>query len=356
MTVVVVGPIVHDVVAAKLVVGGIVGVVVVGQSQHMSEFVAHRAYACRRGAAVAVELSRAGICVDGLAVDGQVDAEARQLVFVWPDGIGGGTGVLSVTGKDDIDHVHLAVAIAIVLAEIHQSVVARFLAGVFDHLAHMHIRALHIVVVAVIAAGAGQPDRTYHIKLRFKQSCRLRHEIIPGTACGPVISKSLLVEHAVMEVLVERERDVGKLHQQHGAFTLANGGKTAYLEVAVVVSLVVGSPGHGSLAHGRGSVILLIYGNVVLTDKIQLALAALVVHHRSTQHRGLSVGIVIHIAESSLPVLCDAVAVGGQINMVVLVALQIEGHGGTVGLFGTKGTPLGRNSHHAACTEQGRNR
>ena len=134
-----------------------------------------------------------------------------------------------------------------------------------------------------------------------------------------------------MEVLVERERDVGKLHQQHGAFTLANGGKTAYLEVAVVVSLVVGSPGHGSLAHGRGSVILLIYGNVVLTDKIQLALAALVVHHRSTQHRGLSVGIVIHIAESSLPVLCDAVAVGGQINMVVLVALQIEGHGGTSG-------------------------
>ena len=184
--------------------------------------------ALQLGSRRVLQLAAACIALQALAVQCGQDAHVRQVGGVGPDGVGRGSIALGIPRIDDVDEVHVAVVVEVILREVHLQRVVGQLAGLTHHLSGMAVVALR-VVAAIVRHRSAQRDGAHHVELRRELPPRLTDEVVARAARGSVGRATLLVhgvvEHLLRVLLIERV--VGKLRQHHQPFHGADGGEAA---------------------------------------------------------------------------------------------------------------------------------
>ena len=310
-------------VVARTAAALIVGVVEVGQPQHVAELMADGADAVEVGAVagVAGQLGGAGVAAQ---IDIVFDDILPCVRVVDDAGVGPyqpavvAAIVGARTGEDEVDHVHLPVAVAVVLAEVNQRV------GSVDHVEHQ-LRCTVSAVGKILAAIHGHG--AHHIELRREHAVGVVVEIITHGAREAAVARVVVaavvlhVGHVVDDVgiVVARELAVAELHQDDQPAEVvvvillrtvhATGLRlAAALHLALLTSL---------LAHGRS----LIFAADGLQEGrlVGRAQVGIVGHlRRRRQLSALCPGIDVVAAR----VLHHGVAVGRRREVQIFVAME----------------------------------
>ena len=313
----------------------VVGVVEVGQAEHMGELMADGADAVD-GAAVlaACQLGGAGIAA-------QIDTVLPHILIggriVYLAGMGPeqaavvASHVGSMSGEDEIHHVDRTVAIAVVKAEVDFAV---------DGIHHVErqlgcpVAGLDIVLASVDCHGA------YDVEHRFEESHRVVAEIVahrtgalhPRTTIVVVAGVVLAIDGLGDDILIvfAVEGSVVILHQHHQATELG----------IVVVGCAVLLQGHGTAAV-LGSLLLShllgeLRGKVLLHALKERLFGSgtkgNIVGNLGCGHQ-LPVGSFLSIDIETFSILHDGVAVGSGVEMQVLIADKADGEHRAVGLL-----------------------
>ena len=232
--------VVHQVPAvhAKIVVAA--RVIEVGDGHAVAKLVAGCADAIDDAAAGAAKFvgSGVGIYVNAVHRDDAIAIaylhSGREHPFVGPNGVGVCPACFTVACIDDIDLVHLAIVVPVVLCEIYTCLV-----GQMDSLAH-HLGRVQVVAVGVVAAVVrhvlADSHGTHHIEGEVKLSITTSVKIVVDAKFHTVLVVAHLVEIVVEIGLRVLHRQVGKVHKDDEALFLtadriggsAQGG-TAFL-------------------------------------------------------------------------------------------------------------------------------
>ena len=200
----------------------IIGIIEIGQAQHVAEFVAEGADSAHRIARCPPVFGGTGIGIGPHPVVPRGVPE--QGPGVGPDGVGRTALGLIVAGIEEEDIVHHPVLVVVVDREVYLGI--NQATGLVQGLIRMRIAAIH--VAAIIAPGFGQFDGTDNIVGRLEIPTGILDIIIPDRAGGAVGRIAFLVEQ-VREGLVgiaDGKRQVGKLDQQDQemVFPVGNAG------------------------------------------------------------------------------------------------------------------------------------
>ena len=202
----------------------VVGVVHIGQAEHMTELVAHGAYALKqRGVFIIVEqLGGAGIQVESLAVEARTGHQVTR--HVRPQQ----AAIMTVhmrthAGNDEKHHVHNAVVVGVILAVVHLAV--RQVQG-----AAKDGDAIGIGLSGLVGTHL---DGTHHVKLGVEQTHGVVVVVVAHTArvvaqqVGDVVGirqrlQVALVGHVVVIGLcvAARERHIAQLNENHKSLEL----------------------------------------------------------------------------------------------------------------------------------------
>ena len=164
----------HQVEIAHAEPAAVVGVVEIGESHAVAELMAEASDAL--DGTIGIDLVAAGVCVDHHAVERNGTAGSfLQCVHVGPDGVGSTAVGLALAGIEHEHLVHLAVAVPVVVGEVHFGIC--LLTGFFDHRFGTHVVALGVVgaiVFLVVAHGVG----AHHVEVEFELSGALLLEVV----------------------------------------------------------------------------------------------------------------------------------------------------------------------------------
>ena len=312
----------------------------------MTELVAEGAYAVGYGIALvvdAVELDRAGVEAYFHTVVG--DVGVAEVGLVGPQVAAVVAAVVgAVAGHYKVDHVDIAVAVVVILAEVDRAVEL------------IHGRAKH--VARVVAAGRARVvdrDGAHHVELRGELAVAVLVEVVAHTAqklaaivvVGAVLvgvaRVVFLVVHACVELLgvAAGEGAVVVVDQDDEAAELGEVDSGRLLGLAVAfhtLGLALGCllAVDGILAH--------------CAQERRLAGTALcsVVGHLCAGLEGAGLGQGVDVV--ACLVLDDGVAVGSGVEVVELVAVQHDGECAAVGLCHCRWLGVGR---HGLCLDCG---
>ena len=228
-TAVVVAAVVHEVphVHAEIACSELRCIVYVGVAEAMREFMAYRADAVYHFYEVILivesHFAAAGIGVDVHIVEGEYLSVVAvgERPFVRPDGVGraaGGFAEAGIEGKYLVDH---AVAVPVVVGEIHGAFYC--LAGFGHHLAGMGVAA-EAGVTAVVDIGIGHGHGADDIEFDVERSQALVLEVVSHAAVETVFgSEAGFVGHFFVEfqIVLGLELLVAEGHQYDKALFLA---------------------------------------------------------------------------------------------------------------------------------------
>ena len=235
--VVVVGTIVHQVVGTQVVLAAVRRTVVVGKAQHMAKLVAELRDAGRLLACVAEKFRRTGEDIDLPVVQREVVARLREVPFLGPHRVGTTSRVLSITGKDDVDHIHESIVVVVVLREVDVKLAVGQLASLHNHGLGILVLVVDAVVAAIVGHFAREGNGAYHVEGGLELSHRLVDEVVAGrpreahVALHVVVGKSFFVHHPLMILLAEGNLLVGEIGQDDQPVGIALRGKRANLVV-----------------------------------------------------------------------------------------------------------------------------
>ena len=255
----------------------------------------------------------------------------------------------AVAGHDKVDQVYHTVAVAVILAEI--DLLVGGIDGV-DQDADGILRAFGVILAVVHRHGA------HDIKLRLELAVGAVAEVVVHTAVVgllaavfPHVAGVVHIVHHVLHnlgIVAAREGTVVELHQYQ---------KAAKLAVVVLAGaarghclLAAGTHGFTGLHSRRGHL-----GHQVLRRAGQKSLLGcralcLVVGHQlgGGKTSALLAGIYIEAAA----VFHHGVAVGRGSIVQIFIAMQLEGHGGAVGLGHSHLAGMGGDGSQQAYTQQ----
>ena len=219
-TIAIVATPVHERPAAHAEISLIRNVIHVGQAKAVRELMADGADAVD---GVVDALVGHGVCVDECAIQLQHLAEIAflQVPFMGPNGGRIASAGLSPPGIDAHHLVYLAVAIPVIVVEVHQAV--HGLTCRSHHLARAGIVASFIAsVLTVVLVIFGHLNRTHHIEDEVELAITLLLEIVVDRATETALAISCLVADAgiAQRVVGGQELLVGKLHQDDEPFLL----------------------------------------------------------------------------------------------------------------------------------------
>ena len=141
---------------------------------------------------------------------------------VGPHGLCGGAvaEVLAVAGVEDEDIVYPAVAVHVVLREVH--LVVEYVAGVDEHLVGAEVVAV-AAVLAVIGHGMRQAHRAVDVERRLELTGGLLHEPVACAPGPPEVGVTLLIEHVgeLLPRVGDGKGEVGIFHEYHHSAHLA---------------------------------------------------------------------------------------------------------------------------------------
>ena len=319
----------------------VVGVVEVGQTQHMAELVSHRADTldsdgARRGLE-AVELGRAGIAVDALAVIAAVGP--AQVGCVGPQVAGIVARVARrVTGNQEVHHVDLAVVVVVILREVHIGV------GLLQRIVEDGRRhALALVgarlglAVGTIAGAVG----THHVKGGLERAVGLVVEVVVHTAGAAHVTTGDRVMVA-REILAAEHRGVERLRVVHAELLVREVDQhhqTAEV-LQVKVRQVHVALGAQHMALGHCHLIDHLLGQLrqqsLLGGRAHVGIVS--EHAAGHQMHAVALGVLIGARLGQH----DGVTVGCSVKVIELVAVQADRDQCSIGLRHQHAAGVGR--------------
>ena len=266
--------------------------------------------------------------------------------FVGPDGVFGTSLRLVVAGEDDKHLFGLAVAVPVVVGEVHFLVGQ--LAGLVDHLGGRGAVASVVVIASVVGHVARHGDGSHHVEGEVQLSVGLVLEVVVHAAGVAEVGVALLVHHVGEDgvgVLV-LHLDVLVVDQDDDALAFAHGvGRFAHGSARGLPCS--GSPGRPlGVAFGRARASYLLEGRQcgsLLEHEAGLvgrALRGLMGQHAG---RAEEVALQAGVVEASVVVAHQGHAVERLVIVERFVAHQQHRDGGAVGLLEGEGRGLGRH-------------
>ena len=201
-----------------LTITGIIGVVHILETQHMTELMGEGSDTIHRwnyrSTWHTYQLGRTGIVVNLYAIDGGV---VIQIPAVWPDVITIGSTCLAISGIDYVAVVHDAIAIVIKLAEIQIRIV---LLGEFHSLLH-HVAWVGIctagtaAVATIVGCWLGKGVWTHYLEVRDKLTHGIVAVVILHTTRTAVLAVARLVQPVVEVLLGVSKHAILEVNQDH---------------------------------------------------------------------------------------------------------------------------------------------
>ena len=249
--------------------------------------------------------------------------------------------------EDKVDHVHRAVAIAVILAVVHQRVDS--LDGTDGNIGHI---AVTLGMILAVVHG----DGTHHVELRREQPVRIVVEIIAHAACEATVLRvvvaliAFLVHHVFHHagIVAARELTVVELHEDDQA-----------AEIVVVVDGLLGCCGLPGLCPA-GIFSLLLAGYLgshlrglpflhALQPGLLIGCALVAVVGNAAGGFQPSVGTPLGVCIEAVGTAHHGISILRGVEMQILITHQTDGEHTSVGLGNASCARMGGNSH-CQCT------
>ena len=254
---------------------------------------------------------------------------------MWPHVVIVASGSLAVAGIDNIAVVHQSVAVVVKLAEVHVGVVLfGQQACLFHHRAWVLVAA-RVVVGGIVGCFVCQVVGSHHVEVGHVGSHGVVGVVVFHASCAPVLAVAHLVEPCVEVLVLKFEGAVGKVHQHHQILALVAVAQFGCLHLAAH-KVLVEQCGRLFWLFAMPSYVVSLYGACRL-QRCRYAFflcASLLQVMCALRGDGLlaRVEIIVHVAEESLLVFCQHIAVERTGVVGGFIAMYSHHQRGAIGL------------------------